>query len=70
MLNSVIALEAFRFISPTIKYMPGHIVKVPYKYDENYKTMIDMLAEENIRICKDDWDSFETSWDFKKHPLI
>ena len=61
--------EKFRFISPTIKYMPGHIIKVPYKYDDNHKIRIDTLAEGNIKICKNDWDSFETSWDFKKHPL-
>jgi hypothetical protein len=28
------------------------------------------LVKENIEICKDDWDSFETSWDFKRHPLL
>lgn len=29
-----------------------------------------MLVNENISITKNDWDSFETSWDFKRHPLI
>ena len=28
------------------------------------------MAEENINIAKYDWDSFETSWDFQKHPLL
>jgi type II restriction/modification system DNA methylase subunit YeeA len=32
--------------------------------------MIDSLVNENVLISKNDWDSFETSWDFKKHPLI
>ena len=29
-----------------------------------------MLKDSNIEISKKDWDSFETSWDFKKHPLL
>lgn len=29
-----------------------------------------LLVSKNIELSKDDWDSFETSWDFKKHPLI
>lgn len=28
------------------------------------------LAEANILLSKSDWDSFETSWDFKRHPLV
>ena len=27
-------------------------------------------AKECVELCKEDWDSFETSWDFEKHPLI
>ncbi|WP_143313958.1 hypothetical protein [Carnobacterium iners] len=32
--------------------------------------MIDKKVFKNINISKDDWDSFETSWDFKKHPFL
>ena len=31
---------------------------------------LDVVVKDNIRISKEDWDSFETSWDFKKHPLV
>jgi hypothetical protein len=31
---------------------------------------IDTLANENVTLSKNDWDSFETSWDFKKHPFL
>lgn len=29
-----------------------------------------MISKENIELSKNDWDNFETSWDFKKNPLI
>lgn len=31
---------------------------------------IESLADECISLTKDDWDVFETSWDFKRHPLL
>ena len=31
---------------------------------------IESLASECIKISREDWDSFETSWDFKKHPFV
>lgn len=31
---------------------------------------IENLAKECIKISREDWDSFETSWDFKKHPFV
>lgn len=31
---------------------------------------VNSLVRENISISKDDWDAFETSWDFQRHPLM
>ena len=79
LLNSIIGFTVFKFISPTIKFMPGHILQVPMILpEENTKfstfnfhiSTINSLVEQNISLSKSDWDSFETSWDFKKHPLI
>ena len=39
---------------------------IVYSNEDN----INKLAENNITISKEDWDSFETSWDFTKHPLL
>lgn len=44
--------------------------RVPMILNKNEKENVDNLVENNIQICKTDWDSFETSWDFKKHPLV
>lgn len=32
--------------------------------------MINRLSEKNQKLAEDDWDSFEISWDFIKHPLV
>ena len=38
--------------------------------DKETEERITALAEENMELCREDWDSFETSWDFIKHPLV
>ena len=48
----------------------GDIKKLPIIIDENRKEEVEFLVKENIEMSKQDWDSFETSWDFERHPLI
>lgn len=70
LLNSKIAFAILRYLNPTLNFQTGNVAKVPLIFDYNKKTQIDALVEQNIAISKDDWDSFETSWDFEEHPLI
>lgn len=72
LLNSSPIRMILDIISPTLNYNENHIGSIPVlfeKVQENSK-FIEEKSKENIRISKEDWDSFETSWDFKKHPLI
>ena len=69
-LNSVIAKAAFQFISPTIKFMPGQVASVPCEIDVSKRNQVTNLVDNAINLSKTDWDSFETSWDFKRHPLV
>lgn len=69
-LNSKIAEEAFRFISPTIKFMPGQVASIPCHVDLKNKDKVTNVVDNNIEISQEDWDSFETSWDFMVHPLV
>lgn len=66
-LNSKVFEHFIKFLSPTINYNSGIVAKIPFKHLSN---SIKMIVEQNIAISKDDWDSFETSWDFEQHPLI
>ena len=69
-LNSKSAEECFTFIAPTMNLTAGNMNKLPFIYSDEKKENIDILAKNNVNISKYDWDSFENSWDFKKHPLI
>ncbi len=69
-LNSNVAQKYLNVISPTMNFEVGHIKRLPLIVDKSYKLQIEPLVQENIDLSKTDWDSFETSWDFKVHPLV
>ncbi|WP_251617114.1 BREX-1 system adenine-specific DNA-methyltransferase PglX [Pumilibacter muris] len=69
-LNTNVAGTMVKIISPTINTQPGDIAKLPILFSAERKEIVDNLSVENISITKQDWIAFETSWDFKKHPLI
>lgn len=70
LMNNAVTKVFIGFVSPTLNYEVGHIKTIPTIIDSNYKGEVDELVDSNIGISKKDWDGFETSWDFKKHPLI
>lgn len=55
-----------------LHYSTGHIPEIPYidSTKTSWKEDIENLSSNSLDESKKDWDSFETSWDFKKHPLI
>lgn len=69
-LNTVVFNDYLRLFCTALKVEIGQIGKVPYKYDSLKDILVIPLAKNNIELSRKDWDSFETSWDFKKHPLI
>lgn len=68
-LNTKIASEMLNIISPTLNYNESHIGALPYIKTENINSINSIVAN-NISLSRNDWDAFETSWDFKRHPLI
>ena len=69
-LNSCVTQNFLQVLSPTLYYSVGAVGRLPYKFDRNYVDFIDEKVEQNISLSQSDWDSFETSWDFKRHPLV
>lgn len=67
-LNSKVFNTLILFLSPTLNYNSGVVELVPCS--SNFDDNISQLAIECVNIAKLNWDSFETSWDFKKHPFI
>lgn len=68
MLNSVVA-KALLAIQPTLNTQPGTIGALPLTICDDY-AIIEEVVRKNINLSRSDWDSFETSWDFKVHPLV
>lgn len=68
--NSPIALYILNALNPTLNYQAGDIARLPIIVDDNKKSNVVQLVHRNVELSKSDWDSFETSWDFKKHSLL
>lgn len=70
LLNSNIVISVLSILSPTIGFESGYVNKVPVIIERNRFPDITVLSRKCIQISKSDWDSYETSWDFKCHPLV
>lgn len=70
LLNSKIIEKFLLVLSPTLDFHEGPIGRIPVIYLDADLDNINKCVSENISIAKTDWDSFETSWDFKWHPFM
>lgn len=70
LMNSKVNSVFIKIVSPTLNYEVGHIKTIPVVIDRDRHQDVDRLVKSNISISRSDWDSFETSWDFRKHPLV
>ena len=71
LLNSKVTTIYLKMVSPTLDFNCGYVRKVPFVQGSDFQNReIVKYVENNVAISKADWDSFEISWDFKKHPLI
>lgn len=68
LLNSSVSKEYFSLIAPTLNVNAGDVDKFPVLL--SCFNLVDGLFKESRGLSKTDWDSFETSWDFKRHPLV
>lgn len=69
LLNSKVTAVALSVLSPTLDFHEGPMLKVPVE-KPLLTEQVDRFVENSVEISKDDWDSFEISWDFQHHPLI
>ena len=67
-MNSVIASALLQILSPSMGFESGYLRKLPIIISK--KEEVVKCVSKNIIISRDEWDSFETSWDFKCHPLL
>ena len=59
-----------QMLSPTLNFELGDIGKLPLIEGGSMFEKVDSIVEQTEFVSKEDWDSFETSWDFTVHPLV
>lgn len=68
LLNSSMVQEFMNLICQGLHYSTGHVPQIPVCIADVEK--VADIARENVDICKEDWDNYETSIDFRRHPLV
>ena len=68
--NSSVAVEVSEMLSPTLDFQPGQVATYPLLGSSVLEPKIERLVETLRCISKRDYDSFEVSWDFGRHPLV
>lgn len=68
LLNSIVFTYIFGQLNPTLNFQSGEVAKFPVIFVKN--STIKELSMQNLIISKNEYNSFETSWEFKEHPLI
>ena len=69
-LNTKISNEILTVINPTLNYGAGSIANIPIIILEDNREQIELTAEHCTKISCADWNAYETSWDFKRNPLV
>lgn len=65
--NTIVASTILHLLAPTINYQAGDIGRLPVIFANEEEVV--RIVDECIGLVKEDWDYFENSWDYKKHPL-
>lgn len=68
--NSSVIMRVAGILSPTLNFEVGQIATYPIVQNEEQEPLVNDMVDSCRELSKTDWDSFETSWDFKHHPLV
>lgn len=68
--NSSVITRVASMLSPTLNFEVGQIATYPIIQNEEQEPLVNDMVDSCRELSKTDWDSFETSWDFKHNPLV
>jgi hypothetical protein len=68
--NSCVFHFLMNTISSTMNFEVGQIGAQPVLYENKKEADITAFVTSNISLSRTDWDSYETSWDFKRNPMV
>lgn len=67
---SKIAGVILSLLNPTLTFQVVDVANLPVIFQQSNELAIENIVDKCYKISKSDWDAFETSWDFTKHPLL
>ena len=67
-LSSSVCNYILKILNPTMNYQAGNIKSLPIIIED--RLHVSSISRRNVSLSKEDWDSFETSWDFIRHPMV
>ncbi|MDD4966082.1 BREX-1 system adenine-specific DNA-methyltransferase PglX [Halothiobacillus sp.] len=70
LMNSKLMLGFMQILNPTTTFQVGDMARVPFQPPEDSKQNLDINVKRLISLGKHDWDSYETSWDFRLLELL
>lgn len=71
LLNTIVAETIIRALNPTLNTNIGDIMNQPlFDVDKSIKNEVLNKVADCLNLSKMDWNSFETSWNFEKHPFM
>ena len=71
LLTTPLAVDFVAALNPTLNFVIGTLSQVPVvSLSEEVEKLVTSIAEQAIDISRQDWDNFETSWDFRDQPLL
>ena len=70
LLNSSVTKKLMKLITQVITLQVRDVFSIPVVADKEYKGRISQITDRCILLSKNDWDSYETSWDFERNPLV
>lgn len=70
LLNSAVSKRYLEVLAPTLDFHEGPVSRIPVIISEEYLEEVNALVNECISIAEDDWNSYEMSMNFQKHPFM
>ena len=67
-LNCIVSSSLLNIFNPTLNTTVNDVLDLPLKIEKEEK--VECTSQQSTELSHNDWDSFETSWDFTVHPLV
>ncbi len=69
-LNTPVGDHIFKILNPTVSLEVGNFKSFPVIKNKTIEDKSFNISRKLVQYCKEDWNTFETSWDFTSHPLL